>query len=79
MKTYLTYFKTENHNGDISRRECRFWDINNAYAITRNLSECVDVTGDVDTIDGETGEVLFTFNAGKLAYRSFEVPNSVGE
>lgn len=69
MTFYLTYVKTR-IGDDYFRKTFRFLNINNAYLNAELLSECEDVSGSVDTIDSETGEVLFVFENGKLTYRS---------
>lgn len=73
MKFYVTYAKCKNQNGDCIHKEFRFFNIDNAYRNAMLLSGCEDVIGDVDTIDTETGEVLFVYHDGHLTYRSFVV------
>lgn len=73
MKFYATYAKYQNQNGDCIHKEFRFYNIDNAYKNAMLLSDCEDIVGDVDTIDTETGEVLFTYLDGRLTYRSFDV------
>ena len=73
MKFYVTYAKCKNLKGDRLHKEFRFYNIDNAYEHAKLLSECGDIVGNVDTIDTETGEVLFIYHNGRLFYRSSDV------
>lgn len=49
-------------------KEVNFASLKNAQYLARELSKCCDVQGNVDIINGMTGEVVAIFKNGEKTY-----------
>ena len=66
MKLYqINYTYSQIDSWDNVSKTVYFASLKNAKYLAKELSKCFDVQGNVDIIDGLTGELLFVYSEGK--------------
>lgn len=69
MTYYILYFKTFNALFEQTHEELPFFVKANALDFACKVSTCKDVVSfTVDVVDGETGEVVATYEHGEATY-----------
>lgn len=73
MKFYtISYTYSPMDSWDNVSVDVNFASLNNAKFVARQLSKCFDVVGNVDIINGLTGEVVAIYKEGKETYSTEE-------